>query len=149
MRTLLQLWHRWCDRELDRPVRLPDRDSMGIGEWNAWVGSTGERLATKHLWRTGRKPLYRNYRPKGGGEIDIVFRDRDTLVFGEVKTRTQGEFGDPSRAVDRAKEQLVIRGANAWLRELDHPEIPYRFDIVEVLLREGTPPAVRVVEGAF
>ncbi|HRQ87983.1 MAG TPA: YraN family protein, partial [Bacteroidia bacterium] len=57
------------------------------------------------------KPLYRNYRPKGGGEIDIVYRDRDTLVFGEVKTRTRGEFGDPSRAVDRAKEQLVIRGA--------------------------------------
>lgn len=122
---------------------------MGPGEWNAHVGAVGERLAAKHLWRTGRKVLYRNYRPRGGGEVDLVYRDRRVLVFGEVKTRTRGEFGDPGRAVDRAKEKLVVRGANAWLRELGNPELLFRFDIVEVLLRPGGPPRLRVVESAF
>lgn len=149
MRLLFQAWHRWIDRELDRVVVLPGPGTMGDGEWNAFVGATGERLAAKHLWRTGRKVLYRNYRPEGGGEVDVVYRERDTLVFGEVKTRTQGEFGDPARAVDRAKEKLVIRGANAWLRELGNPELLFRFDIVEVLLLAGEPPRVRVVENAF
>lgn len=128
---------------------LPPRDSFDPGPWNALVGSTGERLAAKQLWRTGRKVLYRNYRPKEGGEVDIVYREGDTLVFGEVKTRTRGKFGDPSKSVTRAKEKLVIRGANAWLRELNHPEVQFRFDIIEVLLHEGELPRIQVIENAF
>lgn len=149
MRVFFQVWYRWGDRELDRIVTLPDRNTMEAGPWNAWVGAAGERLAAKHLWRTGRKVLHRNFRPKGGGEVDLVYRDRDVLVFGEVKTRTRGEFGGPSRAVDRAKEKLVIRGANAWLRELDQTELLFRFDIIEVILDEGLKPRVRVAENAF
>jgi putative endonuclease len=149
MTLLRQAWYRWVDREFDRRVFLPDRDATGAGDWNALIGAMGEALAAKHLWRTGRKVLYRNYRPEEGGEVDIVYREGETLVFGEVKTRTRGEFGGPARAVDRAKEKLVIRGANAWLRELNRPELLFRFDIVEVLLHEGERPAVRVVENAF
>lgn len=149
MKTLLQAWYRWVDREPDRPVVLPDRASLERGAWNALVGSAGERLAAKHLWRTGRKVLYRNFRPKGGGEVDLVYREAGTLVFGEVKTRTRGEFGDPSKAVTRAKEKLVVRGANAWLRELHHPEVSFRFDIIEVLLHEGKAPQFQVIENAF
>jgi len=122
---------------------------MTDGEWNAYVGSKGERLAGKHLWRTGRKVLYRNFKAEGGGEVDLVYREGNTLVFGEVKTRTRGEFGDPAKAVDRAKEKLVIRGANAWLRELNYPELLFRFDIIEVLLHRGEAPRIRVIENAF
>jgi putative endonuclease len=122
---------------------------MEKGEWNTLVGTTGERLVAKHLWRTGRKVLYRNYRPKEGGEVDIVYREGNTLVFGEVKTRTRGEFGDPSKSVTRAKEKLVIRGANAWLRELNYPEVLFRFDIIEVLLHEGKAPQLQVIENAY
>ncbi len=149
MSRLRQAWHRWVDRELDRITVLPDPALMEKGAWNALIGARGERLAAKYLWRTGRKVLYRNYRAKGGGEVDLVYRDRDTLVFGEVKTRAHGEFGGPVRAVDRAKEKLVVRGANAWLRELDQPEVLFRFDVIEVLLHPGEKPAVRVSEGAF
>lgn len=149
MRPLVQLWYRCCDRELDRPAPFPDPGLLEKGEWNALVGSTGERLAAKHLWRTGRKVLYRNYRPKGGGEVDVVYRERDTLVFGEVKTRTRAEPGQPSLSVDRKKEKLVIRGANAWMRELDYPELLFRFDIIEVILRRGERPSVQVIENAF
>ncbi len=149
MRPLVKAWYRWIDRELDRPVAHPDADRMSDGEWNAWVGATGERLAVKHLWRTGRKVLYRNFRPREGGEVDIVYRERDTLVFGEVKTRTSGDFGDPAKSVTREKQKLVIRGANAWLRELNYPEVQFRFDILEVLLPVGEAPRIQVIENAF
>ncbi len=149
MRTVVQAWYRWIDRELDRPIVPPDAEGMSDGEWNAWVGATGERLAGKHLWRTGRKVLFRNFRPREGGEVDLVYRERDTLVFGEVKTRTRGEFGDPARSVTREKQKLVIRGANAWLRELNYPEVQFRFDILEVLLPTGEAPRIQVIENAF
>ncbi|MCB1203205.1 MAG: YraN family protein [Verrucomicrobiae bacterium] len=149
MRVIFQFWYRWIDRELDRSVELPERETMEAGDWNALVGQSGERVAAKHLWRTGRKVIYRNFKPREGGEVDIVYREGDLLVFGEVKTRTRGEFGDPARAVDRAKEKLVIRGANAWLRELNHPEVVFRFDIIEVLLKPGERPAIGVIENAF
>jgi len=149
LRILYQTYFRYIDRELDRIPVLPDRDSMTPGEWNAYIGITGERLAGKHLWSIGKKVLYRNFKPKGGGEVDIIYRDGEILVFGEVKTRSRGEFGGPARAVDRAKRKLIIRGANAWLRELNHPEVLFRFDIIEVLLHQGQAPQVRVSEGAF
>lgn len=149
MRLLYQIYFRYWDRELDGIPKLPDRDAMSAGEWNAFVGGKGERLAAKLLWRSGRKVLYRNFKPKGGGEVDIVYRDGEILVFAEVKTRSRGEFGEPARAVDRGKRRLIIRGANAWLRELNHPELLFRFDIIEVLLQAGRPPQLRVSEGAF
>jgi putative endonuclease len=149
VRLLFQTYFRYVDRELDRIPVLPDRDTMTSGEWNALIGTTGERLAGKHLWRIGKKVLYRNFKPKGGGEVDIIYRDGEILVFGEVKTRSRGEFGEPARAVDRAKRKLIIRGANAWLRELNHPKLLFRFDVIEVLLHPGKAPQVRVSEGAF
>jgi putative endonuclease len=149
MRPVVQAWYRWIDRELDRPADPPDADEMSDGEWNAWVGATGERLAGKHLWRTGRKVLYRNFRPKEGGEVDIVYREGDLLVFGEVKTRTKGEFGDPAKSVTREKQKLIIRGANAWLRELNYPEVLFRFDIIEVLMPPGEVPRIQLIENAF
>ncbi len=149
MRLLYQIYFRHCDRELDCIPVLPDRTTISAGEWNALVGRTGERLAGKFLWRTGKKVLYRNFRAKGGGEIDLVYRDGAILVFAEVKTRSRGEFGDPARAVDRAKQKLIIRGANAWLRELNQSGILFRFDVIEVILAAGERPQVRVSEGAF
>ncbi len=144
-----QAYFRFVDSELDRVVDLPDRETMTSGEWNVFVGTTGERLAGKQLWRTGRKVLYRNFKPREGGEVDLVYRDGEELVFGEVKTRTRGEFGEPARAVDREKQRLVIRGANAWLRELNFPDLLFRFDVIEVLLLPGTIPQIRINEGAF
>lgn len=149
MNLFYPVWYRWIDRELSRPFTPPDCES-DPKDWTAIIGATGERIAAKHLRRTGCKVLYRNYRPPtGGGEVDLVYRDGKILVFGEVKTRTSGEFGDPSRNVDQAKEKLIIRGANSWLRELNYPELIFRFDVIEVLLKEGLPPQVNVIENAF
>ncbi len=149
MSLIRKCWFRWVDRELDREVQLPERESLESADWNQLIGETGERLSGKYIWRTGGKVLYRNFRPKGGGEVDIVFRDGDVLVFAEVKTRTTEAFGAPSRAVDAEKQRLIIRGANAWLRELNLPEVTFRFDIFEVILSDGEVPEIRVIEGAF
>ena len=78
--------------------------------------------------------MYRNFRSQHGGEIDIVCRDSDTLVFVEVKTRGSEEFGRPFEAIRYDQRHRISRGALAWLRMLDNPDILFRFDVVEVLL---------------
>jgi putative endonuclease len=85
--------------------------------------------------------LYRNFRAKGGGEVDLVCRDlvENELVFVEVKTRSSDENGRPADAVNREKEALIARGARAWLRLLDRPEVVFRFDIIEVILSDNIP----------
>ena len=114
------------------------------------LGRRGEKLAEKYLRKHGCKILRRNFRAKGGGEVDLVCRDiaENTLVFAEVKTRTGDEGGRPADAVDFAKEALIARGARAWLRLLDRPEVPFRFDIVEVIIGTGKP-RINVIKSAF
>jgi putative endonuclease len=113
------------------------------------LGRFGEDLAGVWLRTHGWKILHRNYRAKRGGEADIVARDRDTLVFVEVKTRTSEAFGNPADAVDAEKQKLVIRAGWDWMRKLGHPDILYRFDIVEVVALDGQPPAVNHIANAF
>lgn len=92
--------------------------------------------------------LYRNFRAPHGGEVDIVCRDRDTLVFVEVKTRRSLAFGAPAEAVTLGKQQLIARGALAWLRLLDNPDILFRFDVVEIVF-EGEVPHFNLIRNAF
>jgi putative endonuclease len=78
-----------------------------------------------------------------------VCRDRDTLVFVEVKTRTREDFGRPLEAVDRAKQKRISRGALAWLRMLDNPDILFRFDVVEVIVTDDAKPRLELIKNAF
>src|SRR5213595_288306 len=112
-------------------------------------GAEGEKLACRHLKRSGYKILFRNFRGRSGGEIDIVCRDNDTLVFIEVKTRTREDFGRPFAAVDREKRKRISRGALAWLRMLDNPDILFRFDVVEVIVADNAKPRVELIRNAF
>lgn len=112
-------------------------------------GASGEKLACRFLRRRGYKILYRNFRGRTGGEIDIVCRDRDTLVFVEVKTRTSEDFGRPFEAITRDQQWRISRGALAWLRLLDNPDILFRFDVVEVVLAEGAEPRIELIRNAF
>ena len=112
------------------------------------LGRRGERLAERHLRRTGYKVLYRNYRAPKGGEVDLVCREADTLVFVEVKTRSSEQFGAPAEAVTRSKQQLIARGALAWLKLLGNPDILFRFDIVEVRV-DGKKTEATLIRNAF
>lgn len=113
------------------------------------TGKRGEKLAARFLRQNGYKVLYRNFKGRSGGEIDIVCRDNDTLVFVEVKTRGSEDFGRPSAAVGQDKQKRISRGALAWLRMLDNPEILFRFDVVEVLFSKDTKPHLEVIRNAF
>ena len=106
-------------------------------------------MACRFLRRNGYKILYRNFRGRTGGEIDVVCRDRDTLVFVEVKTRSRQDFGRPLDAVDQDKRRRVARGGLAWLRLLGDPEILFRFDIVEVIIADDTEPRLELIQNAF
>ena len=95
-------------------------------------GLAGEAAAARCLRKKGMKVLVQRYRCKFG-EIDLVARDGDTLVFVEVKTRRSAEHGAPFEAVTSEKQRHISRVALDYLRRLGNPEIPVRFDIVEVI----------------
>jgi len=82
--------------------------------------------------------------------VDIVCRDKscDALVFVEVKTRRSVAFGAPGEAVTSEKQKLIARGALAWLRLLDMPQIPFRFDIVEIVFNQDVP-TYHLIKDAF
>jgi putative endonuclease len=113
------------------------------------LGTRGENLACRFLRKNGYKILYRNFKGRTGGEIDVVCRDRDTLVFVEVKTRTREDFGRPFDAVNREKKSRISRGGLAWLRLLDDSDILFRFDVVEVIIAEGAEPRLEILRNAF
>lgn len=113
------------------------------------VGARGEKLACEFLRHNGYKILYRNFRARRGGEVDVICRDNDTLVFVEVKTRTSEDFGRPFEAVNLAKQRLISRGALAWLQLLDNPDILFRFDVVEIIVAEEAQPRIELLRDAF
>jgi len=106
-------------------------------------------LACGFLRRQGYKILYRNFRARHGGEVDIVCRDGDTLVFVEVKTRKHDDLVRPSEAINAAKRKLISRGALAWLQLLDTPDVLSRFDVVEILLPDNEEPRFELIRDAF
>ena len=67
----------------------------------------------------------------------------------EVKARTREDFGRPLEAVDRAKQKRISRGALAWLRMLDNPDILFRFDVVEVIVTDDAKPRLELIKNAF
>ncbi|HYY12956.1 MAG TPA: YraN family protein [Chthoniobacterales bacterium] len=106
-------------------------------------------MARRFLRKNGYKIIYRNFRGNSGGEIDIVARDKDTLVFVEVKTRSTEEFGRPLSAIDQQKRNRIARGGLAWLRMLDNPDVLFRFDVVEVLVGGDSQPRLELIKNAF
>ena len=111
-------------------------------------GAFGEKQAKSHRQKLGLKFLTANF--KGDhGEIDLIFRDGDCLVFVEVKTRSSEEWTRPAAAVDARKRRLLSRTALAYVRLLKEPRVPLRFDIVEVLLVNGGEPLIRHLPNSF
>lgn len=111
-------------------------------------GATGERAARAFLQGKGLRFLTSNYATRRG-EIDLVFREADCLVFVEVKTRSSEAFVRPARAVNAAKRRALSRAAAEYRRKLDDPYVKYRFDVVEVLLDGEAVREVRHLESCF
>ena len=112
------------------------------------LGNFGERLAATYLTDAGLRVLDRNWRCREG-ELDIVARDRDALVFCEVKTRRGVGFGLPVEAVTPTKQRRLRTLAHRWLAAHDEHAPELRFDVVGVLVRPGRPALVTHLRAAF
>jgi putative endonuclease len=142
-------WRRPWAKRFQQPIPLIDAQGQELD--SEGIGRLGEDLAAEWLWAVGGGTvLYRNFSAHDGGEIDIVLRDGPILAFIEVKTRTSLAFGRPAEAVNRAKRRLIIRGAKAWRAMLHFRiKVPYRFDILEIVLTPGAPPDIYWMKYAF
>lgn len=113
------------------------------------LGAYGERLAVRHLVETERLVLLdRNWR-SATGEIDIVARDGEVLVFCEVKTRRGAGFGTPAEAVGPRKVARLRRLAAEWLAQARVRPGEVRFDLISVVSPRGSAPRIEHVKGAF
>lgn len=108
---------------------------MSTGRQNGALGAYGERVAARHLVEEGLVVLDRNWRCSLG-EIDLVLRDGDELVFCEVKTRSGTAYGHPLEAVDHLKAERLVRLADCWIEERGVVAPRIRFDVVAVLRSE-------------
>lgn len=111
-------------------------------------GALGERAAKAHLQQAGLKFLTANFR-SSRGEIDLVFRDHDCLVFVEVKTRSSEDWVRPAAAVNARKRRLLSQCGLDYVKLLREPRVKIRFDIVEVLLADGAVREVRHLPNTF
>jgi putative endonuclease len=113
------------------------------------LAKIGETAAAHYLAAQGYQILERNLHSRGG-ELDIIAKQGKELVFVEVKARTSETYGPPSYAVGKAKRQKLVRLAQAYVAARFKREVPWRFDIVEVLLTpEGKITSLKVLPGAF
>jgi putative endonuclease len=124
----------------NRRKLLADREKLG--RW-------GEKRCERFLKRKGLKTLTRNFLCKTG-EIDLVMVDTDgTLVFVEVKTRANEDFGPSESAVTAAKKIRMFRAARFFLASHKIDDRPYRFNVVTIVLAEKGPAETRHYENAF
>ena len=122
---------------------------MAANNYRQRIGAWGERLAEKYLLDRGFELIERNYRTRYG-EVDLVMRQADLLVFVEVKTRSNDTFGFPEDSVTPLKQEHLLLAAEQYLD--DHPELPenWRVDVVAILGKPGaTPPEIVWFENAL
>jgi putative endonuclease len=98
------------------------------------LGRRGEDIAQRFLQRAGIVIVDRNYRmASGGGEVDLIGWEAETLVFVEVKSRKTDEYGAPDRAIGLQKQWSLLRAAKEYARHADVPWERVRFDVVNVV----------------
>ena len=124
------------------------RASPGVSSrWRHAFGAAAEQLAVQYLEGRGCIVVERRFRC-AGGEVDIVARDGDTLVFVEVKARATLRYGGPAAAVGPRKQRRIAGAARNFLRTRCDRAYPCRFDVVCVVAGNGRA-EVRWLKDAF
>jgi putative endonuclease len=111
------------------------------------LGKFGEELALRKIKRLGYKKIVRNFRCPLG-EVDIIARDGDTLVFMEIKTRKGRSIGYAKEAVNAKKKRQISKVALAYMKSRDCSDLRARFDVVAISLGRGKP-EIEVIKNAF
>jgi len=112
------------------------------------LGTKGETAARAYLERRGVRILEANY-VCAAGEIDLIGREREAILFIEVKTRTSAAFGPPQLAVHQRKQRQIVRAAQWFLAERRMPEVACRFDVMAVTFVSDERPRIEWVRDAF
>jgi putative endonuclease len=122
---------------------------------SAQLGRDGERLAAEFLEANGYRLVLSNFKVPVGrnsrgvsvtGEIDIVAVDDDTLCFVEVKTRRSSDFAEPLASVTRRKQRQIIRTARVYRRIFGLSGMPYRYDVVSIILQGREEPVIELIK---
>jgi putative endonuclease len=111
------------------------------------LGKKGEELALAQLKALKYRILERNFKCFLG-EIDIIAREKNTLVFIEVKTRATRDFGGPAAAVHERKQRQLSKVALLYLNQKKLFNVPARFDVVAVELIPPSP-RIEIIRNAF
>jgi putative endonuclease len=111
------------------------------------LGHRGEELAVSKLKELKYRILERNYRC-ALGEIDIIAREKEVLVFVEVKTRRSQKFGHPADALHEDKQRKLSKVALTYLNQKKLSDIPARFDVVVVEFFSPSP-QITLIRNAF
>ena len=101
---------------------------------NIQKGRIGEKIALRYLINNNANILETNYRIKSG-EIDIIAKINEELVFIEVKSRSNVNFGYPSEAVDSRALRKIVNTAKYYMLKNNINNVPIRFDVIEIYLK--------------
>ena len=110
-------------------------------------GEQGESLAVWYLKKIGYKILAQNYRTKLG-EIDIIAKEKKTLVFVEVKIRKSIRYGNPKWAVTPKKQRKISMVALSYLKATRQSDARARFDVVAISSNQDQP-QIEIIKNAF
>ena len=102
-----------------------------MGKNRRQIGTDYERAAAYYLEQLGYEILEYNYRCRAG-EIDLIAKDGEYLVFCEVKYRSDGRKGSPLEAVGAGKQRTIFRCAMFYLAEHHTEDVPCRFDVIGI-----------------
>jgi putative endonuclease len=119
----------------------------GLSDYRKQVGNKGESLAEDYIKRKGYKIIQRNYRCRLG-EIDIIAKDDDTIVFIEVRTKQNENFGSPQDSVTSTKINKISKTALRFIQEKNLSGYSYRFDFIAITFSQGKP-NIEHIENAF
>lgn len=113
------------------------------------IGKHGEDIAAGYLTKKGLNVIFRNFHTRYG-EIDIIARDSQYIIFAEVKTRNEFAVSVPSEWVDKRKQKKLMMTAALYLQN-NPTDLQPRFDVVEVVLAKGSQELVSInyIENAF
>lgn len=106
------------------------------------IGQVGEEIAEEYLKKRGYKIIGKNFKTPRWGQIDLIGKDKDTLVFVEVKTRSAAStflYGEPQDALNIFQKRALLRAAQFYLLREKYKG-PARYDLVAIILGENEKP---------
>lgn len=112
------------------------------------LGKSGESLAENFLLKKGYSIIQKNYRTRCG-EIDLIARYQDILIFVEVKTRSGIQLGSPLHAVTTRKQKQISKVALEFLSKNNFFDTDARFDVISIVYKNTATTEIEHIENAF